>query len=376
MAENEDLPTDTNDAPPDDADTPEAPVLPGDGIRSEQFWLHLGTQAVVMLGAFGILNSHDALLWSGWISKSVAAASVLIAVIWNATHWIKHQTMRRHGPDSHILSMLLVILCVGFLAAPVCAQSAPPYRPPLVPVTGKPTVAEYRETTGQQIGLINFGGRRGQQQQQPAAPAGPQQADPAIISALQSLAATHAALLAHLQAHGQITQPPSTPAAPATPAAPQMFLIQVPQQQQGPLYQPVVPGQPLYQPVAPGQPLYAPTPPGQPFYQPAVPGQPLFAPSVPGQPLIHIQTPGGPIIQVVPPSTLPAPTLPNAPPPPPGVTKPAPAAPAPAAPAPPGLSVPGAPLIMPGAPTYLPPAPMPQRYTTLGPLVPITQSRR
>ena len=171
-----------------------------------------------------------------------------------------------------------------------------------VPAPGRPYVTERREPmarTGQQIGFLNFGGRREQQQPAPAAPAGPQQADPAVIAALQNHSAllsqiygTNSQILGYLQAKGAL--PPAATPAPAVPA-PQLYLItppSTPTPQQGPLYQPVAPRNPLYAPTPPGQPLYAPTPPGQPLYQPVAPGVPLYNPVVPGQPLYAPVAPG------------------------------------------------------------------------------------
>ena len=120
MTDNDQM--DMNGNPPNDVPAPDdsLPVVPA-SWASPDWWTHIGTQIVLALGTFGILSTHDSLLWSGWITKGVAAAFVLLGIVYHATYWIKHQTIRQQGHSLN--SWLLAAAFFLGLGAPLGARA-------------------------------------------------------------------------------------------------------------------------------------------------------------------------------------------------------------------------------------------------------------
>ena len=107
----------------------------------------------------------------------------------------------------------------------------------------------------------------------PAAPAAQiqQQTDPALLNALNNLAAQNAQLLAAINAQNALNNQKLL--APSPPVA----------------YAPAPPGPPVYSPPPPGAPVYAPLPPAAPVYTPPPPGPPVYMPMPP--PAAPVYTP-------------------------------------------------------------------------------------
>jgi hypothetical protein len=241
------------------------PDQPPTGWKSAEGWQHFLAQLVAAGGAIGLITQSEVTLFSGWISKGVAAAAVLVAILWHSAHYTRHQTVRKVEDKDTTglpLALLLAVLCLGFLAGPVSAQH---------PLSHK---------AGIQVGLLNLGCQRGGQQQQP---------DPEVKLLLNRIADQNTQILALLAAQRQ------TPA-PAAPAPAPIVLLNPAQPQSVP-YSP----QPLPQGYAP-QPLpqgYAPQPLPQQYAPQALPQQ--YAP----QPLPQGFTPQQ-LIQINPQGQSPA----------------------------------------------------------------------
>ncbi len=193
-----------------------APVKPG--WQTSECWVTALTQLIGALGVLGVLNTSEVTQLTGWVGKFTAAAIMLVALVYQATHYTAQRTrLKKQASDgsgsSLPLGLLLVLGCL-FLAAPA-ASAQPPGRPAVHP-------------TGLQVGFVNLGCLRGGQRQAPA-PAAPQ-TDPATLAALNRLAdqnsqliAQNAQMLAMLQARQQ--QAPAQPLTAPAPVLPNQQLM-------------------------------------------------------------------------------------------------------------------------------------------------------
>lgn len=324
--------SDPTDLVPDPAPAP-APVPVKPGWQSSETWVTALVQVLGALGAMGIITAPQAALFGDWISRFVAAAMVLTALVVQAIHYVHSRTSlkaQQMDPSKLRVPVWLVAAFCLFLVAPAHAQDRP---------------APMRKA-GVQVGLFNFGRSCQPQQQQQQAPqylpAPQQQSDPAIAAALNRIADQHVLLnaqVAALLALRQGTPAPAAPAPAAPIATPPLVYMLAPQQGPSPPQQ-VLPIVGAPQQVLPIQ--------GAPQQLLPIAGAPQQQLPIQGQPQQQIQIYGAPQQQLLPGGAAPQQFL-------------APQPPAPVQPVQPALP-PIQQRLMPTAPTTLPPAPTWQRY--------------
>ncbi len=357
--------------------------VPEKGWYSTEFWHTFFHHLVALAALVGVVAYGDVAGFQDALSKAVGAAAILIANAVVVIRYIGNRTLLKQlhleqddseqtpgayagvppsggssfkeppeggtptpASSGSFPALPAVLFCLFLLGGAALAQAAPPR-----------VVRTLAVRTDGQLGLLNIGLGRGQQQpqqqiQQPA-PQVTVQTDPALTAAVQQMSAAHAALAAALQS--QQKQAPSgcnggccqcgkgqqAPQAQTTPQQPPVVVVPpvsgcpcqpkigqaTPQQGQGPAlgYAPAPIAQ-QYNPAPIGQ-QYSPAPIGQ-GYAPSPIGQGYNPQPI----VIHVHPPAvvqqpAPI-QAAPPSggyhPTPPPTGPSVPAPPPGGYSPTP----------------------------------------------------